>query len=84
MPRIRWIEDGEAEGPVAEIYARWKAQNPGREEMPHILKAMSLRPDLLENIIRLIYPLHFEDGFLDRRVKESIATYVSALNQCPY
>jgi AhpD family alkylhydroperoxidase len=28
--------------------------------------------------------LHFTAGHLDRRTKEMLATYVSALNQCPY
>jgi hypothetical protein len=28
--------------------------------------------------------VHFSEGHLTRRVKEMIASYVSALNQCPY
>jgi hypothetical protein len=30
------------------------------------------------------YGLHFADGHLDRRTKEMIATWVSALNACRY
>lgn len=84
MARIAWIDDQQADGPVADIYRRWKEANPGRDQMPDILKCFSLRPDLLRGIIDVSYSLHFQDGYLDRRTKEMIATYVSGLNQCPY
>lgn len=84
MAFIRWIDDDDATGPVAAVYAAWKAANPGRERMPDILKCFSLRPDFLESLIAGTYPLHFSDGFLTRREKEMIATFVSGLNQCPY
>lgn len=84
MAFIKWVDDEEATGPVAEVYAAWKAANPQRNRMPEILKCFSLRPDFLQALIGFIYPLHFANGFLDRRTKEMIATYVSGLNQCPY
>ena len=84
MPLIPWIEDAEATGLVAEVYGRWKRANPDREKVPGILKCLSSRPDLLEGVFELSYPLLFSDGFLTRRVKEMLATYVSALNECPY
>jgi alkylhydroperoxidase family enzyme len=84
MPYIRWIEDEEAAGPLARIYEAWRKSHPGRSRMPEILKCFSLRPDVLQAMMDLSYPLHFEEGFLSRRVKEMIATYVSGLNQCPY
>lgn len=84
MPYIAWIDDDEATGAVAEIYRVWKAANPNRPRMPDILKCFSPRADLLQSIIDLSYPLHFSHGHLDRGTKEMIATYVSALNQCPY
>lgn len=83
-PFIRWIEDEAAEGEVARIYQQWKAEHPGRDRMPEILKCFSLRPDFLQHVIAFTYPLHFCDGYLTRRQKEMIATYVSGLNQCPY
>jgi hypothetical protein len=52
--------------------------------MPEILKCLSLRPDFLKSVIDFSYRLHFSDGHLTRRVKEMIATLVSAINQCPY
>ncbi len=84
MPFIRWVEDEEASGEVAELYRIWKAANPHRERMPDILKCFSLRPDFLRSVLDFSYRLHFTDGFLSRRIKEMIATYVSALNRCPY
>jgi hypothetical protein len=84
MAFIRWIEDREATGEVAELYQKWKAANPGRQNMPDILKCFSLRPDFLRCVMDFSYKLHFADGFLSRRIKEMIATYVSGLNRCPY
>ena len=84
MAWIRWIKESEATGPVKETYSKWMANNPGRKEIPEILKCFSLRPDLLSSVIDISYPLQFSDGFLTRRQKEMIATYVSALNGCRY
>ena len=84
MPWIQWINEIEATGPVKETYSKWLTNNPGRNEIPEILKCFSLRPDLLSSVIDIAYPLQFSDGFLTRRQKEMIATYVSALNGCRY
>lgn len=84
MARIRWVQESEATGEVGQVYAAWFAANPGRVEFPGILKCLSLRPDLLRGIIDVSNQVHFSDGHLTRRVKEMIATFVSALNQCPY
>ena len=84
MTHIRVVDENEATGEVAEVYGAWLKANPTRTEMPEILKCFSLRPDFLRSVIQFSYPLHFSDGFLSRRQKEQIATYVSALNQCPY
>ena len=84
MARIGWVEDENATGLVAEVYAAWKAANPGRPRMPDILKCFSLRPDFLRQVVDFSYPLHFSDGHLTRQVKEMIATYVSGLNACRY
>ena len=84
MTNIRSIDDDDAQGELAQIYASWKAANPHRERMPDILKCFSLRPDVLQAVLDLSYPLQFRDGALSRRMKEMIATLVSALNQCPY
>ena len=84
MARIRWISENEAEGPVAEAYTDWFRANPGRTEIPGILKCFSLRPDFFRDVVSFSNCIHFSDGHLTRRVKEMIATYVSGLNHCPY
>ena len=83
-PRIAWVEDDQAGGELAEVYGAWREQNPDHEGMPEILKCFSARPDFLAQVMQASYGLHFTDGHLDRRQKEAIATYVSALNQCRY
>jgi hypothetical protein len=78
------MEESEATGAIAAAYAAWTAANPGRSEIPGILKCFSLRPDLFTDVVAMSERVHFSDGHLTRRVKEMIATYVSALNRCPY
>ena len=84
MPRIHWTEDEQATGAVAEVYGAWRAANPGRERVPEILKCFSARPEFLRQVIEFSNAVHFSEGHLSRRVKEMIATYVSALNRCRY
>ncbi len=83
MPRIRWVEEEEATGPLAEIY-RTYMETKGRTRVAGILKCFSHRPDFLQDVIDFSNRIHFSDGHLDRNTKEMIATYVSALNSCPY
>jgi hypothetical protein len=82
MPRIKMIEEGEATGPLAEIYATSKA-NSVAHVVPEILRTMSLRPDFLQ-AIDAASRMHFTDGALTRAEHEMIASYVSALNRCRY
>jgi alkylhydroperoxidase family enzyme len=84
MARIRWVRENEATGEAAEVYAEWLRANPGRPEVPGILKCFSHRPDFLRDVIAFSDRVHFAEGHLTRRLKEMIATYVSALNRCPY
>jgi hypothetical protein len=84
MARIRWIREEEASGEVAAAYGEWFAANPGRPAVPGILKCFSLRPDFFREVVRFSNDVHFSEGHLTRRVKEMIATFVSALNRCPY
>lgn len=84
MARIRWVPESAATGPLAEAYRDWQAANPRRSEIPAILKCFSLRPDFFRDVVAFSDRLHFSEGHLTRRIKEMIATYVSALNQCPY
>ena len=82
MPRIAWIEDDEATGATAELYAEIRATSPSGQ-VADILRTMSLRPDFLQ-AIRQAARLHFSDGALTRAQHEMIASYVAALNRCHY
>jgi len=82
MPRIRWVEEEEATGELADIYRAYMERT-GRP-MAGILKCFSPRPDFLQDVIQFSDHIHFSDGHLKRRTKEMIATYVSGLNRCPY
>ena len=82
MARIRWVDEEEATGELAELYARVGAQFPAGM-VPDIVKTMSLRPDFLRGIVQAA-ELHFTDGALSRAQHEMIASYVSALNRCHY
>lgn len=82
MARIKWIEDGDAQGEVAEIFDRVRATSQ-RGNVPDILRTMSLRPDFLMTIHHASR-MHFTDGALTRAQHEMIASYVAALNHCHY
>jgi hypothetical protein len=82
MARIRMISEGEAQGPLAELYATAKAQSPIGIVAP-ILQTMSLRPDFLA-AVQAASRMHFTDGALTRAQHEMIASYVSAINCCRY
>ena len=84
MSRIRWVRESEAGGEIGAAYAAWMAANPGRPEIPGILKCLSLRPELFQGMVEVSDRVHFAEGHLTRRVKEMIATFVSALIRCPY
>ncbi len=82
MARIKWIEDAEATGAVADAFAeiRARSQNGG---VADILRTMSLRPEFMR-AINDASRLHFSDGALTRAQHEMIASYVAALNRCHY
>jgi hypothetical protein len=74
MARIKMVEEADAEGPLAELYAAAKLRSVAKV-VPDILRTMSLRPDFLTAIA---------DGALTCAQHEMIASYVSALNRCRY
>ena len=86
MPRIGWIEEEEAKGPLADLFEACRAgtiSGVRRERVPDILHTMSHRPDFLSAIMDASR-VHFSDGALTRAQHEMIASYVSALNKCHY
>jgi hypothetical protein len=82
MARIKMIDEGEATGALADLYASAKAHSVAGV-VPEILKTMSLRPDFLA-AIDAASQMHFTGGALTRAQHEMIASYVSALSGCRY
>ena len=82
MPRIDWVQDADAAGPLADLYAAAREASP-TGNVPDIYRTMSLRPDFLAAIMNAAQ-MHFSDGALSRPQHEMIASYVSALNRCHY
>lgn len=81
MARIGWVEFGEAEGRIRELYL---AEANGRPDVAGIVKTFSQRVEALEGMMRFS-EVHFgPGGALGRARREMIATYVSALNGCHY
>ena len=81
--KIRIIEDAEATGETAAAYDFWRFGS-GRKQVPGIIKCFGARPDFLRKVIEMGNVVHFSEGHLSRRHKETIASYVSYLNRCPY
>ncbi len=75
--RIDWAEEGDAN------YLN-SVRLIGRSPGVGILRTMTLQPEYLKLINDLSQKAHFSDGFLKRRVKEMIATYVSEINHCKF
>jgi hypothetical protein len=82
VARIKMVGESEAEGLLAEVYAKAKAASPIGIVAP-IMQTMSLRPDFLA-AIQAASRMHFSDGALTRAQHEMIASYVSAINRCRY
>lgn len=76
--RIDWAEDGDPRLDAA------REMTGGQKQVPGILRTMSLRPDYLQGFMAMSMRAQFTDGYIDRRTKELIATYVSAINKCRY
>jgi len=77
------VEESDATGETAEAYQAFR-NTFGRSDVPGILKCFSSSPELHRKVMDLSSILLFSEGRLGRRRKEMIATYVSALNSCPY
>jgi hypothetical protein len=82
VARIDWLEDGP-------MFDEMKKQMPGlpfksANQLPEILRTMSLEPEIMMTVQSVAGKMHFSDGALPRRQKEMIAAYVSALNKCKY
>lgn len=80
-PRIAWVDEDSATGPIADLYAAARARS-GR--VADIVKTFSGRPEALQGMLAFS-AVHFgPDTALTRVQRELIATHVSALLRCHY
>ncbi len=80
LPWISWIPEEEAEGRLAELYARYAGEN----GLDHILKIHSLNPESMEGHMRYYAHLMRGPSGLSRADREMIAVAVSVENKCRY
>jgi alkylhydroperoxidase family enzyme len=78
---IRLIEEGEAEGLLAEQY---EAAVERAGKVFNIVKAMSHRPGVLRASIALYREIMFGESGLSRKERELLATVASAEQSCRY
>lgn len=81
---MSWIEEielTEAEGKLAETYARLMEK---RGKVSNILQVQSLNPDSLDRHLDLCMTIMFGKSGLSRAEREAIAVVVSATNDCEY
>ncbi|HEU5264943.1 MAG TPA: carboxymuconolactone decarboxylase family protein [Gaiellaceae bacterium] len=81
MAHIRLIDEGEAQGLLAEEYDA-AVERAGK--VFNILKAMSLRPGVLRASMELYREIMFGESGLSRRERELLATVTSAEQSCHY
>jgi uncharacterized peroxidase-related enzyme len=81
VPYLRLIEEGEAEGPLKEEY---DAAIERAGKVFNILKAMSLRPGVLQASMALYREIMFGESGLSRKERELLATVASAEQGCRY
>jgi alkylhydroperoxidase family enzyme len=76
--RIIMIEFEDADGKLKELYQKFNGK------MANILKVHSLNPKSLETHLEYYKVIMFGKSPLSRATRESIATVVSATNNCHY
>jgi alkylhydroperoxidase family enzyme len=81
VAHIRLIDEGDAEGLLAVEYA---AARERAGKVFNILKAMSLRPAVLQASIALYREIMFGESGLSRQERELLATVASAEQSCHY
>jgi alkylhydroperoxidase family enzyme len=81
MAYVRLIDEGDAEGLLAEKYDA-AVERAGK--VFNIVKAMSLRPGVLRASMTLYREIMFGESGLSRKEREVLATVASAEQSCHY
>ena len=77
------VDEADAIGETAAAYQYFRDQT-GRQDVPGILKCFGTEPAFVRHMVDISSTLLFADGYLTRRHKEMIATWISKQNACPY
>jgi len=81
MPNIRLIEPDDADGVLKEEY---DAALGRAGKIFNIVKAMSLRPEVLRRSMEMYKAIMFGPSSLTRAERELLATVTSQVNECHY
>lgn len=81
MPRIKVVEEENAEGKVKAVYDQLKTMV---GFVPGVMKALSPWPEVLELYAARARMVVFSETELPRSAKEMIASLVSKINDCDY
>ena len=81
MPHIRLIEPDDADGPLKDEY---DAAIGRAGKVFNIVKAMSLRPEVLKASMDMYQAVMFGPSGLTRAERELLATVTSQINECHY
>ncbi len=84
MAWIKTIPEERAEGRLAEVYEKIRQAPQFMGRIPNVMKAFSIRPELLEHLRRVATTATFGGSRLTRVQEEMIATVVSSINRCHY
>ncbi len=82
MTHLKFVETGEAEGLVKEVYEAMSQGPAGR--VPPLMQTLSLNPEGLAGFEKFYHAISAGGSTLGRRREEMIATAVSAWNGCWY
>jgi uncharacterized peroxidase-related enzyme len=81
VPHVRLIDVDEATGALRKEYDAAVAR---AGKVFNIVKAMSLRPQVLRRSMQLYREIMFGSSGLSRQERELLATVVSRVNECHY
>ena len=81
VPHIRLIEPDDADGLLKEEY---DAAIERADKVFNIVKAMSLRPEVLKQSMEMYRAIMFGPSGLTRAERELLATVTSQINECHY
>jgi alkylhydroperoxidase family enzyme len=81
MAFIPYVPEGEAEGLLARLYAGYRSEHGG---VDNILRIHSLNPESMRGHVRYYTHLMRGPSPLSRAQREMIAVVVSAANDCFY